>query len=187
MLNHPLAISSQPRRYLLAAPLTLALLLSQLSAHAQVVPRPEPARKSLRAEPIYYVDGKLTTQSRFSKLDQRLISDINVLKGDAESKTFGSTTNGGTILVTTKANANSPAVLAFTKRIQRAVPLLPASPEQEAAVAAAASYVTQAYPTAKLEAVHVLQTLPASYKAVFMENTKRVSLLFDGSGQVIKR
>lgn len=187
MLNPFSAFDDQSKRYLLAAPLLAALALTHFSAHAQVALKPEPARKALQTEPIYYVDGKLTTQSRFSKLDQNTISYLRVLTGDAEIKTFSSTTNGGTVVVTTKANANSPAVLAFNKRINQAVPLTPATSEQEAAVAAAAGYIAQAYPIAKLEAVYALQTLPTSYKAVFVENTKRVSLLLDGNGHVISR
>jgi hypothetical protein len=109
------------------------------------------------------------------------------LKGDAERKAFKTTSNGGTVLVTTKPNANSPAVLAFNKRINEAVPLTPATPEQEAAIAAASTYVTQIYPNAKLEGVSILQTQPASYKATFTENGKRVSLLFDENGKVLKR
>ena len=187
MLTQPMSTTSNLRRYLLAAPLAVALALSQAPAHAQVALRPEPAPKALRAEPIYYVDGKLTTQARFSKLDQRNIRTMRVLTGDAEIKTFGSTTRGGTVVVTTKPNANAPTVVAFNKRINDEVPLTPATADQDAAITAAHTYVSQTYPRATLEGIFVLQTLPASYKAVFLESGKRVSLRFDSNGQLIQQ
>ena len=187
MLTQPMPPTSNFRRYLLAAPLAAALALSQAPAHAQVALRPEPVPKALRAEPIYYVDGKLTTQARFNKLDERSISTMRVLTGDAEIKTFGSTTRGGTVVVTSKPNANAPAVVAFNKRINDEVPLTPATADQNAATTAAATYVSQTYPRATLEGIFVLQTLPASYKAVFLESGKRVSLRFDSNGQLIQQ
>jgi hypothetical protein len=187
MLNQFRFISSRFGRCWLAAPLALALALSHAPAHAQVVLRPEAPPKARRAEPIYYVDGKLTTQSKFSKLDQRTISTMRVLTGDAEIKTFGSTTNGGTVVVTTKPKASLPTVVAFNQRINGKVPLTPATAAQDVAITAAATYVTQTYPRATLEGIFVLQTLPASYKALLLEGGKRVSLHFDSTGQPIQR
>jgi hypothetical protein len=184
---HLLATTSPLRCHLFAALFTLDLTLSCLATHAQVTPIPAPTRKVSRAEPICYVDGKLTAFSRFSKLDQSAISTMQVLTGEAEIKAFGSTTSGGTILVTTKAKAASPTVLAFNKRIADDVPLKPATPEQEAAITTAATYLAQSYPTAQLEGIYVLQTSPATYLAIFTQSSQRLSLYFDSNDRVMNR
>lgn len=174
-------------RCLLAAPLALALALGYApAAHAQAIPKPEPAQKTPLVDATYYVDGKLTAQSVAASLDPSNISAINVLKKEAELKAFNSTTTGGTVLITTKANANSPAVVAFNKRINDAVPLVPATPAQEAAMAAITAYLAKTYPNAKAEFIAPLRTPPTTYKAVFTENGQRMSLLFDADGQPVK-
>ena len=99
---------------------------------------------------------------------------------------FGNNTAGGVAVVTTTANASLPAVLAFNERISDAVPLTPATPAQNGAVAAIRAYMVKTYPTAKLEMVGPIDGQPDRYRAVFEENNQRLQLLFNGQGQPVR-
>jgi hypothetical protein len=189
MLNKPTSSTRQLGRYFLAAPLVMALALGYSSAQAQVVPTPEPAAKPLPKNVIYYVDGKLTSQAEASKLKGEAISYVDVLKGEAEQKAFGKTSSDGTVIINTKANANSPEVVAFNNRVRSKVPLVPATPEQEAAqkmaMETAKAYLAKNYPNAKLESIFLLK--PGHTKVIFTENGERVSLVLDSNGQPVKQ
>ncbi|MGI4867204.1 MAG: hypothetical protein ACRYFZ_25025 [Janthinobacterium lividum] len=187
MLNQPVSTPRQLGRYLLAAPLVLLLALGYSSAQAQVAPTPVATPKSSLQQATIYVDGKLFTGGDLNTIDPANILAINVLKGDEERKAFGSNSGSGTVLVTTKANADSPEVVAFNKRINSLVPLVPATPAQETAISAAAAYITKNYPGAKQEGVSIVPKQPNRYRAVFTEGGKRMQLLFDGNGQPVKQ
>jgi len=172
-------------RYLLAAPLA-ALLLGAAPARAQVAPTPAPPMKSAPSNPTYYLDGKLSTSAELAKIDPNAISGINIIKGADQRKLFGNATADGVAVITTKANAGSPAVLAFNKRINDVVPLTPATPAQNAAVATIMAYMTKTYPAAKLEMVGPVDGQADRYRATFKQNDQRLQLLFDGQGQPVK-
>ena len=180
MLNKPASPTRQIGRYLLAAPLVMALALGYSAAQAQVVPKPAPTEKPVPADVAYYIDGKKADAATLAKIVPQDIQTMNVVKGPEQQQLFGATSASGTVVVTTKANANTPAVLAFNKRM----PLTPATPAQGAAIAAAKAYVTKNYPNAKLDAVGMTHE-PGQYQATFTEAGKRVYLLFDDKGQVI--
>ena len=169
-------------RYLLAAPLALALTLSGLAAHAQVAPTPAPAMKPIPKDAIYYVDGQQVSREAMEKLDPKSIASIDVVKGAQQQQAFGRSTEAGAILVTTTANADAPAVQAFNKRF----PKTPATPEQTAAVAAAQAYMTKAYPDAKLQFIAPDKQRADHYRAFFEQNGQRLQLLFDANGQPVK-
>ena len=173
-------------KHWLAAPLAAALLMSAAPARAQVVPTPAPPRKPAPTTAVYYVDGQLTSQAELAKLDPAAVSYMQIIKGANQQQLFGSTTPDGAAIITTKANANSPAVLAFNKRISDVVPLTPATPAQNAAVAAIKAYLAKTYPTAKLEMVGPAQDKPGRYQAIFEQSGQRQQLLFDGQGQPVK-
>lgn len=186
MFTQPTSTTRSLGRYLLAAPLTTLLLLGAAPARAQVTPTPAPPMKSAPSNPTYYLDGKLADPTELAKIDPTAISYMQIIKGANQQKLFGSTTTDGVAVITTKANASSPAVLAFNKRVNDVVPLTPATPAQNSAVAAIMAYMTKTYPTAKLEIVGPVDGQTDRYRATFKENDQRLQLLFDGQGQPVK-
>jgi len=142
--------------------------------------------QSAPSNPTYYLDGKLSTSAELAKIDPDAISYMQIIKGANQRELFGSTSADGVAVITTKANAGSPAVPAFNKRINDVVPLTPATPAQNSAVAAIMAYMTQTYPTAKLEIVGPVRGQADRYRATFKQNDQRLQLLFDGQGQPVK-
>ena len=169
-------------RYLLAAPLALALTLSGLAAHAQVAPTPAPAMKPIPPDAVYYVDGKQVSQAEMAKLDPQAIASINVVKGEKQQQAFGRSTAAGALLITTKANADTPAVRAFNEQF----PTTGATPAQTAAVTAVQAYMRKTYPAAKVEMVGPDKVRADHYRAFFEQNGQRLQLLFDANGQPVK-
>ncbi len=187
MLNQPASTTGQLGRYLLAAPLVMALALGYSSAHAQVVPTPAPAEKPVPQDVAYYLDGQKSDKSVLdkNKLDPKSISYMNVLTTAQQQQIFGTSSADGAIIITTKANANSPAVLALAKRIEAVAPMVGATPEQEAGMAAAKAYLARNYPNAKLQAVGLAKQ-PGRYHTIFEQDGKRLQLFFDGQGNPVK-
>lgn len=167
---------------LLAASLAALSVLRAVPAQAQIAPTPAPPMQSAPHNVTYYIDGKPATQAETSQLLPANIQSIDVLKGATARKELPGAAADGVVLITTKANANSPAVLAFNKRF----PKTPATPEQNTAVAAITTYLTRTYPTAKLEMVAPVEGKPDRYRAIFKQNDQRLQLLFDGQGQPVK-
>ena len=182
MLNQPNSTARQLKRALLAAPLTLALALTYSAAQAQVAPTPAPAMKPIPKDVTYYVDGRQATEAETAKLDPTAIAHIDVVKGEQQQRAFGRSTAAGAVLITTKANAEAPAVVAFNKQF----PKTAATPEQTAAVAAVQAYMTKNYPEAKLQAIAPDKERADRYRAFFEQNGQRLQLLFDASGQPVK-
>jgi hypothetical protein len=187
MLNKPTSPTRQLGRYFLAAPLVMALALGYSSAHAQVVPTPEPAAKPMPQNVTYYLDGQKSDLAAITKVNPEEISYMQVLKAAQQQQIFGTSTADGVAIVTTKTNANSPAVVAFNKRINAVIPLVPATPAQEAAIETAKAYITKNYPNAKVESIFPAKEKSGHTKVVFIENGKRVSLLLDSNGQPVKQ
>ncbi|AMR28096.1 hypothetical protein A0257_14020 [Hymenobacter psoromatis] len=186
MFTQPTSPTPSLGRYLLATPLAALLLFGTAPARAQVVPSPAPPMKSAPSNPTYYIDSKLSDATELTKIEPDAISYIQIIKGDKQRKLFGNTTTDGVAVITTKANAGSPAVLAFNKRINDVAPLTPATPAQNSAVAAIMAYMTKAYPAAKLEIVGPVEGQAGRYRAIFKQNGQRLQLLFDGQGQPVK-
>lgn len=167
----------------LAGGASAALLVLGCSvAHAQAGPQPAPARQPAPQNVAYYVDGQPTSQVEMSKIAPDDIQSIDVLKGAQARQQLGlAAREEGAVLITTKAGASSPAVMAFNQRF----PKTPATPAQTAAVAAAQAYIRQHYPAAKVEFVAPAKTKADRYTAVYEENGQRKQLLFDGQGHVV--
>ncbi|WP_223652905.1 hypothetical protein [Hymenobacter psoromatis] len=179
----PLVLTTRPLgRYLLAAPLALALTLSGLAAQAQVAPTPAPAMKPAPTDIAYYVDGQPVSEAETAKLDPQAIANIGVVKSAQQLQALGRSTAAGAVLITTKANADAPAVLAFNKQF----PKTPATPEQTAAMAAVQAYMVKTYPNAKLQIVGPDKQRADHYRAFFEQNGQRMQLLFDANGQPVK-
>lgn len=186
MLTHLAPNTRQPRRRWLALPAALLLSLGSLAAQAQVAPTPAPAQKPLPTDVEYYLDGRKTTQAELASIQPSDISYMQMLKGSQQQQIFGTSTAGGVAVVTTKANANSPAVLALNKRISAVAPMTPATPEQTAAMTAAKAYITQNYPSAELQMVGPAKDQAGRYQAIFKEKGQRLQLFFDGQGHPVK-
>ena len=185
MLTQSTSTARRLGHYLLAAPLLLALSYSQ--AHAQVAPTPAPAQQPLPKNMAYYVDGQKSDSDALAKITPSDIGSINIIKGAAQQQLFGSASSDGTMLLTTKANEHSPAVLAFNNRINAVKPLTPATPAQNATVAAIQAYLTKTYPSAKLSLVGPVRNKADRYQAIFEDGGKRLQLFFDGQGQPVQQ
>ncbi|MBJ6143993.1 M56 family metallopeptidase [Hymenobacter sp. BT559] len=129
MLNQPASRAYQLGRYVLAAPLVMLLALGYSAARAQVAPTPARAEKPIPQNAVYYLDGQKASSDVLGKIKTDDISSINVIKGVEQQQIFGSSAAAGTLVVTTKANINSPAVLALNKRIEAVKPTVSATPE----------------------------------------------------------
>jgi len=188
MLNKPASRAYQLGRYLLAAPLVMALALGYSAAHAQVAPTPAPAEKPIPQDVVYYLDGQKADKTMLdkTKLDPEKIGTMQILKGEQQQQIFGTNSAGGTIVVTTIANANSPAVLALNKRIAAVAPMVGPTPEQSAGMEAVKAYMTKNYPTAKLQMVGPAKNQPGRYHTIFEQDGKRLQLFFDGQGNPVK-
>jgi hypothetical protein len=185
MLNQPASTTSQLGRYLLAAPLVMTLALGYSSAHAQVVPTPAPAEKPLPQNLVYYLDGQKSDKTAVYKVDSKDIIYMHVLNSEQQQQIFGTSSADGVIVTTTKANANSPAVLALNKRIDVVAPMIGATPEQEAGMAAAKAYLAKKYPNAKIQSVGPAKQ-PGRYHTTFEQDGKRLQLFFDDQGNPVK-
>jgi hypothetical protein len=186
MLNQPASISRQLGRYLLAAPLVLALSISY-SAHAQVVPTPAPAEKPIPQNLGYYLDGQKADKATVEKIDPTSISNIQVLNGGQQQRIFGTAPTDGVVVITTKANASSPAVLTLDKKVAAVVPLVGATPDQTAGMAAVQAYMTKNYPSAKVQLIAPTPKQPGRYYTVFVQDGKRLQLFFDGQGNPVQQ
>jgi hypothetical protein len=73
--------------------------------------------------PLYYLDGQTATEAQFKALNPIDLANIQILKGEQARQMAGDKGTNGIIIITTKANENTPAVLAFNQRVQRFAPL----------------------------------------------------------------
>ncbi|MBH8570081.1 hypothetical protein KB206_14420 [Microvirga sp. STS02] len=185
MMNSPASALAQTGRYLLALPLALGLALGVGAALS-----PAAAAPSTLAAPgpaVYYLDGKLSDKATVDALDPKSIAFMNVLDEKQARQVFGAASGSVAIIVTT-ANQNSDAVLALNKKMDKVAPLVPATPEQKAAIAAAQEYLLKTYPNAK---VHFIgpgrKTDPAAprYRAEFEDGGQTKQQYFDAKGQPV--
>jgi hypothetical protein len=186
MLNQPASTTRQLGRYLLAAPLVMALALGYSAAHAQVVPTPAPAEKPISKNVTYYIDGQKANSDVLGKINPKDISYMNVIKSAQQQQIFGSSSPDGAVVIATKANANSPAVVALAKRIEAVQPMVGPTSEQLAGMAAAKAYIAKNYPTAKMQMVGPANNKPGRYHAIFVQDGKRLQLFFDGQGNPVQ-
>jgi bla regulator protein BlaR1 len=65
---------------------------------------------------LYFIDGEKSTKATMDQLGSSAVATVNVLKGDDARNKFGEAAASGVIIITTKANQNSPAVKAFNQQ-----------------------------------------------------------------------
>ena len=152
MLNQPVSSPRQRGRYLLAAPLVVALALGYSAAQAQtaapriVLDAPAPTGP----KPIVYVNGQRLDFGDLSKLNPDDIANVSVVK-EAAALSLTPDAVGGAILVTTKGHEQDPAVRTFNARVDRLLPAQAERPLQvNALVPKALATITARYPDARL-------------------------------------
>ncbi|WP_375435299.1 M56 family metallopeptidase [uncultured Hymenobacter sp.] len=121
MMNSQKTSAIHIARYLLVAPLAAVLLLGSCSKAEQEQPV-QPTAKGVQNtidNALYFIDGEKSTKEAAEQLQQNpnAIAAVNVLKGEPARQQFGEAAAAGVIVITTKANANSAAVVAFNKQV----------------------------------------------------------------------
>lgn len=162
MLNQPLSSARQRGRYLLTAPVVVLLALGYAGARAQ--PAPVAAASGLPADATYYLDGALSSLGAVQEVKPAAIGSVDVIKDAAAvRRIFGSDAAPEVIIVTTKASAQAPAVLALNKKLRTTYPTLALTKEMaanqaytqepaqvNALVPKALAYITAHYPDSRL-------------------------------------
>jgi hypothetical protein len=148
MLNQPDSTTRQLGRYLLAAPLLMALALGYSGARAQT--GPAPAQQPALANALYYLDGQPTTQAAFKALDPNSIASLDIVKDRTTVSRVFKSTAPGVVVVTTKAKANSPEVLAIAEQANLSAAYTYTPAQINAVVPKALAYITSHYPDARL-------------------------------------
>ena len=148
MLNQPASTTRQLGRYLLAAPLVMALALGYAGAQAQTAPLA--AKEAWPNAAAYYLDGEPSTLAIVNSLDPKTINSIDVVKDPATIKRVFNTTGPGVAVVTTTANANAPAVLALADKAELGSGYSSKPAAVNAIVPKALAYITAHYPNARL-------------------------------------
>ncbi|RZK62284.1 MAG: M56 family metallopeptidase, partial [Hymenobacter sp.] len=182
MLNQPASTTRQLGRYLLAAPLLMALALGYSSAHAQVAPA---AAKPLPTDAHYYIDGQLSDKTAVEKLDTSAIASVQMLTG-LQARSFAhAEVPGGIIVVTTKPQQQNSAVRTINSQLNKlAGPVVPVSVSE--LPPAALAYITSHYPGYRLVSVGKINPAgkqPLQYQATIALGRRPEYLLFDGQGQ----
>ncbi|MFC7666346.1 M56 family metallopeptidase [Hymenobacter humi] len=155
---------------------------------AESTPKAVNATKQSGPPPLYYVDGKLSSNAQ-NTLDPKSIASISVFKGE-QARPFGDEASAaGVVVVTTKQNENNPEVLAFNQKygVQAAVPAAPAKTETPYLAAPALAYITKTYPDARLLGVTQIQGADGTpqYQAEIAIGRRPAYLVFDAKGQFI--
>lgn len=197
MLNQPASPTRQLGRYLLAAPLVMALALGYSGAHAQVAMSPSTqvkplaAGQRLPADDVCFVDGVASTTAAAEALKPDLVLRFDVLNG-AVARVFRNTSSGtaNVIAVTTKANQAATAVQNLNTRMAQAEALVPKIEESELP-AVAKAYIAHEYADYRLVVVNKI--LPsAKQNAVYQVNIAKGRrpygfLLFDAAGNFLEK
>ncbi|GAB3859289.1 hypothetical protein GCM10028822_35600 [Hymenobacter terrigena] len=186
MMNSPASALAQTGRYLLAVPLALGLALGAGAALSPAVAAP--ATQTAAPSPaVYYLDGKLSDKAAVYALDPKSIAYIHMLDEKQARQVFGGASGAVAIVVTT-ANQNSDAVSALNKKVDKVAPMVPATPEQKAAMAAAQEYLQKTYPNAKVNAIGPdtkAGTAAPRYRAQFEDGGQTKVQYFDAKGQPV--
>ena len=152
MLNQPSSPPRQLGRYLLAAPLLVAVALGYSGARAQVAPAAATAspQPTWPTETAYYLDGKPSSLAVVHQLDSKSIASIDIIKDKGMLQREFHTTMPGVIVVTTTANAEAPAVRELATKLDLASGYTRTPAQVNALVPKALAYITSHYPDARL-------------------------------------
>ena len=183
-MNTPASALAQTGRYLLALPLALSLAVGVGAVLSPAVAAPV-ALTTVLASVVYYLDGKLSDKATVDALDPKTIAYINFVKEKEARQVFGPA-SGQIAIVVTIANQHSAAVLALNKKIDHVAALVPATPAQQAAIAAAQAYLLKTYPNAKVIFIgpdHKTGTAAPRYRADFEDGGQTKQQYFNSQGQ----
>jgi Zn-dependent protease with chaperone function len=185
MLNQPASATRQLGRYLLAAPLLMALALGYAGAQAQTAAAARSGYVS--ADARFYLDGVATTGEAIKQLDSQLVDNVQGLMG-IQARLFAPGASEVTAIFT-KAGRASSAAQELAARLDRATALVPLI-EAPALPAAARSYTAQHYPDYRLALAY--RILPeanqaAAYQIVLAKGKRPGGcLLFDKAGNFLE-
>lgn len=121
MMNKKRSSKLQLLRYSLILPMVTVLAWA-----CSEMPEPQEAAPALQSteqaaisatDATYYLDGKEVPAAETEDLDPKEIASIQVVKGDGAINSFGEEGKQGIIAITTKANAESPEVIALQEKI----------------------------------------------------------------------
>jgi hypothetical protein len=117
MLTQFASARRQMGRFLLAAPLMLALTLSSSCSQKTEQPLPGTSSQALKASnAVIYIDGQRQDSTALQRLTPQDIASLNVVKG-TEARAFEPDfTGSGILFVTTKQNQYRPDVVAFNAK-----------------------------------------------------------------------
>lgn len=117
MLNRPTSTTRQLGRYLLAAPLLMALALGYSCSQKTEPPMPGTANQALSvANAIIYIDGQRQDSTALQRLNPQDIASLNVVKGDEARAYEAGASGAGILFVTTKQNQYRPDVVALNAK-----------------------------------------------------------------------
>lgn len=152
MRKQPFLSLRQLGRGLLAGSVAL-LFFGGRRAGAQAAPAAKPAWAWVQPGTLFYLDGKPSTLAEVQRVKDDAISSgegVALLGKDSGDQTFGGLLAPAAEIITTKANANSPAVLALADQLD----LRAGYAEKPAPISAIAppalAYITSHYPQAWL-------------------------------------
>lgn len=115
-----------------------------------------PVAFALPAADLYYLDGKPSTKQAIEQLDQKTIASMDVLKDQARIHRIPGLADSpakSAILVTTKANADTPAVQDFATKADLGSAYTARPVSVNVLRPAALAYITSHYPDARLNEV----------------------------------
>ncbi|TDN40034.1 M56 family metallopeptidase [Hymenobacter sp. UV11] len=155
MLNQPASTTAQLGRYLLAAPLVVALTLGYAGARAQTAPataQPTVYHPNIPDNALYYLDGQPSSKQAMGELPATTIFDMEIIQDEPAKikRVFGNTTATSAVIITTKDNANQPAVLALREKADLGSAYVYTPAQVNAVVPKALAYITDHYPDARL-------------------------------------
>ena len=119
-----------------------------------------PVTFALPADALYYLDGKPSTKQAVEQVDQTSIANIDVVKESARIHRIPGLSDSpatSVILLTTKANADAPAVRAFADQADLASAYTSRTVATYFLVASTLAYITSHYPNARLGEVNELK------------------------------
>jgi hypothetical protein len=73
--------------------------------------------------PLYYLDGQVITETQYRALKPDDIASMNILKDEPARQLAGDKGSGGVVVITSKANRDTWAVMKFNRRVERIAPL----------------------------------------------------------------
>jgi hypothetical protein len=116
-----------------------------------------PVALTLPADALYYLDGKPSTKQAIEQLDQASIANVDVVKEAARIHRIPGLADSpatSVIMLTTKANADAPAVRAFADQANLASAYTSRTVSTNVLRPAALAYITSHYPDARLNEVN---------------------------------